>query len=65
MSGWLTNNELACIYKEAAVAQFQSGGTKNNQENLSQNSQFPGQDLNPPLPEVEAEVSSDKNFPVK
>jgi hypothetical protein len=56
------NDELERMWKEAPVAKFKMlsqhllGGTEENHENLNQDSQSPGRDLNPGPPEYEAEM---------
>jgi hypothetical protein len=56
------NDDLERMWKEAAVAKFKMlsqhllGGAEENHENLNQDSQSPGRDLNPGHPEYEAEM---------
>jgi hypothetical protein len=62
MMGWLKDNELERMWKEAVVAFLKvlsrhlPGGTEENDENLSQNCRSPGRDLSPGPPEYEAGV---------
>jgi hypothetical protein len=51
IKGWYVNYELVRMWKEAVLRRNLPGGIEENRENLNQDFQSSGRDLNPGLPE--------------